>query len=275
MNISKIPSIILIILTVLLAVLAVSPNDWLRNLQEWKSVLFIGISFVWTSIFGIIIGLLFGRYAFPGKHKSSFNKPETMTESEFSDKLHAAMRDKKLRRIDVWAYTTETVNEIIKYDDKNLDGLNIRVLIRNWHEEKLDEDSYNVIKSKLSGRKWSKSDAIKALEGESWRYQSRRDVRLYWGYHPLLKLIIAHFSGDEVIGFVSFYDWMPLPSNGGSPFKGSSRTGFFMTSSNSSTNIILDYLQHQFEFVWKHKSDAPGTVSDHGYKSVFSEGNKL
>jgi hypothetical protein len=264
-------AVVLAIVGVAATIVAVPPDTWKANLASWRqsSVDFLIGSWPWlfAALTGIV-GVMAGRYLIPVRRQPR-NSLEIASESDFARRVKAMSLDVKVTKIDVLAYTGETFPDVISYEQKNDPDLRIRFLTRNWEQERLDEEAYNARLNNDAIRRWKKSATIESSARSEWTLSSDVERRFYSDLHPILKFISVRFSDQSTLAFVSFYQWIEYPPNGGSPFKGANRSGFILGSSEKAHKDLMSYLQSQYEFIWNFRTTASEGVSNIGHKTVF------
>lgn len=253
---------------VLLALFSASPDEWLANAGEWANVLAPLKKYSWllvAFIFGAIANQLIIRF-FRG---TGDERTAVIGESQLSEKIRQIMSNETITEAKIFSYTGETLGDFISYQERYKKELTLKLLVRNWIDEGLDEAEFNENRLLTGRRNWDKSNNIEALSKSRWTYAGKREIRFYQQNHPLLRVII--FNGPEKrFCYLSLYEFQQSPGGGGSVFKGSNSTGIFLSSHSENEDRLIQRIESQFDFYWNFKSVSAEDVQSTGYESIFS-----
>lgn len=130
---------------------------------------------------------------------------------------------KNPQEIRIFGYTSETLSDYIRYDDR-YKNITIKILLRNWIKEKEDEENYNSTIGKGSSRPWKKWENLK-IKATEWNHAGDSKVNYkielkFYDEVPIFKGIIVIYQNKEIEVFLGLYQWILLPPEGGSQFKG-------------------------------------------------------
>jgi len=253
----RVTAIIVGSLAIISRLISLSPDDLQNYASAWWSLISGYVS--WTNLLLLAVGFLLGYIVFRITGNRSAiagdvsKMPAAITSSQFAEMFKQAIESKDYTSIKVFGYTGETVSDYFKYDHKYLGNMELRILNRSWIAEKADEELHNQRVSSLTPRKWDKAGGIKNRSQEPWPFPIKRTVK-YYSTPPFVKAIV--FKGPKrQEAFVTFYDWKELPSDGGSQFKGASLSMIHIPGESSEGQKVISYLDSQFDYYWKHKSN--------------------
>lgn len=262
--------------SVMIAILQLSPAEWTRNFGAWVGFLRgINPNILWLT--GVAL-LFVGFYEIYRRHA-----PEAVEPSQTADRAMATAEShaaeiirydkdelgKELRRliekegaseIRVFAYTAETLRDYLTYADRYR-SLSVRILVRDWTAERSEEEAYNreLARRDASVRPWSKSQKIKGLAQEFNDQMKSRlpysvQVRFFRGAPVLKGIIVGNPRTGRTVAFAGFYKWEEWPKEGGSRYKGDEGVVLRLCSDDDRHRVFLERFVSQFDRIWLGES---------------------
>ncbi len=236
-----------------ISLLASPPEQWKTSIEGWKKA--VGPAGGYVLI--LIAGLLVGFWA------RTFLKPvdrgvQLLDDKEYRDQFRKCLAEGKFTLVKVFGYTGEVVmTDLIEYNDRYKGDLEVRLLQRDWLIEKHDEEMHNQRPENHELRKWDKSRAIRAMAHQEWPHSMKRIIR-YYSHQPILRgAMLSAQDSEESVAFIGLIRWEPAPTRGGSVFKSVPGHVLMVPSSlGRAAKDIIDRLNTQFEYDWRHGSTA-------------------
>jgi hypothetical protein len=282
------------LLTLIISIIRVPPNDWQNSIQEWMKLIFSigGLVVIILLLIFIIIFLLYkGKASSISKpipqseiqntnqNKSDIYEPIPKLDSLYiepsrveifpynSDDFHHIFRKmmkENISELCIFGYTSETLSDYINYQDR-YENFTLRLLLRDWNVEREDEETYNA--SLAPGiRKWLKWENLK-LEAHKWSKASDNNFNYnielrFYTEKPTFKGIIVKFKDSHVEVYLGLYEYVEHP-NGGSQYKGDKGSVVHLSSkSNDLERILLERTTSQFNRIWKDGKTITDVESD-------------
>lgn len=202
-------------------------------------------------ILGLFISYIYIKYTFKVQVDTKGDK-NVLTFRNFENSFQKIVKNGDIDEIKVFGYTSETFYDYFKYALRYNENLGLKILNRSWLAEKIDEELHNEKISSLNLRLWKKSVSIEHHAKKPWDFLTKRDVK-YYDLPPIIKGVILKGKRTTVVYF-SFYEWVEIPSIGGSQFKGTDTNMIFLEKLNENHIEIIDNLESQFDMIWKLRS---------------------
>jgi hypothetical protein len=238
------------LLAALITVLALTPEQWSEHLTQWRVALGgTGLAAL-CLLGGCALGVVGHRlYAARSATPLSSDGIRIISAEDYESEVRDLIKSEVYPVIKVLGYTGETVlTDLFRFDDRYRGNLEVRFLHRNWLVERYDESTHNEKYENL--RPWKKSEAIRTLAYEDWEHPLRRQFRYYYR-QPIVKgMILCKPRGQGRVAYVSFFQWVERPEEGGSEFKGTGMSLISLTDNTELGKNFIDNLESQFEYEW-------------------------
>ena len=170
--------------------------------------------------------------------------------------ITATRKQRKFDRLLYFAYTNELLYDFLAYD---LEGLEVKIIARNWVAEHHDEEVYNKIllqkgsEIDIKQRQWFKSDVIKVRAKEIYEQASKMgkplDMRFY-DIPPMFNGALLESHSDSSAAFVGIIEWEEFPEEGGSPYKLEEWPAIILDGRDRIHAHFLRYLSSRFWESW-------------------------
>src|SRR4030066_316093 len=170
--------------------------------------------------------------------------------------ITATRQQRKFDRLLYFAYTNELLYDFLAYD---LEGLEVKIIARNWVVEHRDEESFNKIllqkgsEIDIKQRQWFKSDVIKVRAKEIFEKAIKMgmpiDMRFY-DMPPLFNGAVLESHSDSSAAFAGIIKWEEFPEGGGSPYKLEEWPAMVLDGRDRIHAHLLQYLSSRFWESW-------------------------
>lgn len=246
-TVAEIEGIALGLFAILVAVLALTPEEWSTRLEIWRTFLGPKVVLILTLLAGLLSGIELTLFI---QGRAEKKRPHLITAALYQDEVRKFIDSGHYRILKVFGYTGETVwADLMRFGDRYRE-LEVRMLHRNWTSEAFDERAYN--QDIKQGRLWSKSAEIRRFGMQPWPHALKRFVR-YYSHQPILKgIILCKPLGEGRVVFLSCYHWIARPAEGGSPFKGADMQMLMMDDEMPGARRFIDYIESQFDYEWEN-----------------------
>ncbi len=162
-------------------------------------------------------------------------------------------------RLLYFAYTNELLYDYLGYE---LEGLEVRILARNWVVERREEELFNeglraggTAEAEQTRRLWFKSSEIelRAKEIVEGSRERGRPINIrFYDAPPLFNGAILISNTDVPSAFIGMSRWEEDPIEGGSPYKLEEWPAIVLDGRDGIQASLIAALESRFEQIWNH-----------------------
>lgn len=236
-----------IVLGVLAILLSVSPESAMKNIGAWANILNIFII--------IMLIFLYIHYERRCRKMAAMSTPTSKLINYDSDELRNDIMEylDQIREMKIIAYSSETLNDHIKFEDLRKYSIDMKLLVRNNLEEKYDQSRYNVLNKKDDWKKSTFHHVRGRIDGPM---RGNIQVRFYSGL-PMIKTMILNCDSGRKIAYVGVYRWindLNEIKKEGSQYVGADCILFKIVGDGKREQRLIEQIESRFDCYWTEHS---------------------